>query len=92
MITGDFDDDIVATLINGWQRARRDEAGLSSRRVVGEHRRWIRAGHTILTAMIDHETDLDPAARRTRIQQLGRDILDHQQLVVPAGPLDTRST
>jgi len=42
--------------------------------------------------MCDDQPNTTPAARQSRVQQLGRDILDQQQLTVPVGAFDTRTT
>lgn len=78
-----FDQDVIDSLISGWQAARAAE--VQSRANIGQHRRWARAGHTIL-ADLAQSTPTSPDMQAGLRQRAG-EILDQQQLRPPVGPL-----
>lgn len=93
---GEWDRTLIGSLVGEWRRARDLEVGLSRRDEAGLHRRWARAGHTILTALADAyeawaarpagQHDLSQDVREP-VATLGRRVLDEQQLTVTYGPL-----
>lgn len=94
----DWERDLIHSLLGEWRSARADEVGLSRHAQPGLHRRWARAGCSILTALADHYDHYSAkAADHTHnlvhdvhqpISALARQILHEQALPPPPhGPL-----
>lgn len=98
---GEWDRTLISSVLGAWRRARDLEVGLSRHDPPGTHRRWARAGHTILTALADaydawaaHPAGLGDLRRdvHDQAETIGRRVLDEQQLAVAYGPLRRQPT
>ncbi len=93
----DWERALIGSLVSGWSTARNDEVGLTRHTEPGLHRRWARAGHTILTELADaydsyraKAVTLDHNLVRDvhqPVTAIGQQILHEQQLAVTYGPL-----